>query len=99
MKAFVFLAAVMVASVGQAASVPSAVTKAVAKLKAEQVRTIITKTKMEHSNPCDGGYIAQIQVKQAYRTGPDGFDISYKWETVKEVSVDATGSVMEICME
>ena len=97
MKALILTATIAIASAALAAPIPAAVSNAAAKMKAADVRTIITKTPGD--NPCDSGYAIQIQVKKAGRGGADGMTVVYSWETVKEVSSDAQGNIIEVCME
>src|SRR3989344_4213551 len=79
------------------APAPQAVYKAAAKMKKNDVRTIVKSV----MNVCGGegkSWNAELQVKQpSYNRLTN--KMSYTWETVKTINVDRDGGVMEVCAE
>ncbi len=75
--------------------------RAAAKMKSGDTRTVITEVENKDGNPCmPEGKSSQVelQVKQA-SFDREKMTVVYSWQTVKTISVDNAGRVMEVCAE
>ncbi len=95
MKTILFTS-VLITSTFAHALVPQKVVAAAAKMKTNQVRTVVVET--HENNACDAGYNIEVQVNLAERVGEDG-QIAHHWQTVKVVNANSDGQIMEICEE
>lgn len=75
--------------------------KTISNLKNSQIRTVVSKaTTAAEATPCEaeGSVQVKIQVKEPqYNRLTNTMD--YFWKTVKTISVDKDGGVMEVCAE
>lgn len=78
-----------------------AVEKAAANMKANDTRTVVKEVENTDGNPClpEGkSHQVDLQVKQAAYDHMTN-KVVYTWQTVKTISVDQSGRVMEVCAE
>ncbi len=61
-------------------------------IKLDNVKTVISEIENDEGNPClsEGSYLVELQVS-------DGSESS--WKTVKTITVEEDGGVMEVCAE
>lgn len=96
MKSVVLALIFVTSSVGFAA--PKAVEDAANRMKASDVRTVITEVTEDSACVAKGSYNVDLQVKVALGYSRGNRPI-YKWQSVKIINVEKDGSVMEVCME